>query len=137
LRVLAFQTDQAPNQGILYWEAGMAKQNLAAMTIDALLKLRNDIGAVLSKKADELKSQLSALGEDAVEIGRMARRGRKKAKTAKVAPKYRDAKTGLTWAGRGAQPVWLREAVKEGKKPEDFLIEKPAKTAAKPRRKKK
>lgn len=115
----------------------MAKQNLAAMTIDALLKLRNDIGAVLSKKADELKSQLSALGEDAVEIGRMARRGRKKAKTAKVAPKYRDAKTGLTWAGRGAQPVWLREAVKEGKKPEDFLIEKPAKMAAKPRRKKK
>jgi DNA-binding protein H-NS len=40
----------------------------------------------------------------------------------------------MTWAGRGARPVWMREALKEGKKPEDFLINKPAK---KTRRKKK
>jgi DNA-binding protein H-NS len=115
----------------------MAKQNLTAMSVDALLKLRNDIGAALSKKADALKKQLSSLGEDFAEVGRIARYGKRKTGTAKVAPKYRDEKTGVTWAGRGAQPVWLREALKTGKKPEDFLIAKPAKKAAKKTRRKK
>lgn len=27
----------------------------------------------------------------------------------KVAPKYRDPKTGVTWSGRGKTPVWLRD----------------------------
>ena len=33
----------------------------------------------------------------------------------KVRVKYRD-KEGNTWAGRGAQPVWLREKLKAGAK---------------------
>ena len=52
-----------------------------------------------------------------------------------MAPKYRD-KAGNQWAGRGAQPVWLREAIAKGAKPEDFLISKMArKAAAKPAKK--
>ena len=39
-----------------------------------------------------------------------------------VAPKYRDAATGATWAGRGKQPNWLAAALKSGKKLEDFKI---------------
>ena len=41
----------------------------------------------------------------------------------KVAIKYRD-KQGNTWAGRGAQPVWLREKLKAGAKLEDFAVNK-------------
>ena len=43
----------------------------------------------------------------------------------KVPAKYRD-KAGNAWAGRGAKPRWLVAAIKEGKKLEDFAIEKTA-----------
>jgi H-NS histone family len=43
----------------------------------------------------------------------------------KVAIKYRDS-SGNTWAGRGAQPVWLREKLKAGAKLEDFAVQKTA-----------
>ena len=36
----------------------MAKVNLASMSVDALLKLRDSIGHILGQRADELKSQL-------------------------------------------------------------------------------
>jgi DNA-binding protein H-NS len=32
-----------------------------------------------------------------------------------------------TWAGRGLQPLWLRDAIKSGKKLDSFLIVKTAK----------
>ena len=54
-------------------------------------------------------------------IARVARGSKLKGK--KVAPKYRGA-GGETWAGRGATPRWLTAAIKEGKKLEDFLIDK-------------
>jgi DNA-binding protein H-NS len=43
----------------------------------------------------------------------------------KVPPKYRDT-SGNTWAGRGAKPRWLVAAIKDGKKLEDFAVEKTA-----------
>jgi DNA-binding protein H-NS len=43
----------------------------------------------------------------------------------KVAVKYRD-KEGNKWAGRGAQPVWLREKLKAGAKLEDFAVQRAA-----------
>jgi hypothetical protein len=43
----------------------------------------------------------------------------------KAPVKYRD-KQGNTWAGRGAQPVWLREKLKAGAKLEDFAVQKTA-----------
>ena len=93
--------------------------NLASMSVDALLKLRDDIGVVLSRRADELKKELSRLGavhDGGRPDGASRRAGRK------VAPKYRDPKSGDTWAGRGAQPVWLREKLKKGGKLDDYLI---------------
>ena len=40
-------------------------------------------------------------------------------------PKYRDpAKPENTWAGRGKQPMWLKEKLEAGAKLEDFLINK-------------
>lgn len=29
---------------------------------------------------------------------------------------------GMTWTGRGLQPGWMRQAIREGKAPADFLI---------------
>jgi DNA-binding protein H-NS len=97
----------------------MAKTSLASMSIDALLKLREDIGKALSRRANELKMQLSRLGG---EIGK--KRGRRSSlKGRKAAVKYRD-RSGNTWAGRGAQPIWLREKLKGGAKLEDFAVHK-------------
>ena len=96
--------------------------SLVSMSVDALLKLREDVGKVLSQKAVQLEDQLSKLGG---EVG-SGRRGRGSAmKGRKVPVKYRD-KQGNTWAGRGAQPVWLREKLKAGAKLEDFAVQKTA-----------
>jgi DNA-binding protein H-NS len=100
----------------------MPKSNLASMTIEQLLQLRTDLEKVLSRKANELQSQLVKLGGE-IKPTRMGRgtslRGRK------IAPKYRSPE-GEIWAGRGMKPRWLTEAMKQGKKIEDFLIEKTA-----------
>jgi DNA-binding protein H-NS len=100
----------------------MAKsQSLASMSVDALLKLRDDIGTVLSKKVGELRRQLASLtGNGSIGSGK---RGRKAGalKGRKVAPKYRGP-GGENWAGRGAMPRWMAEAIKGGAKKEDFLI---------------
>ena len=103
-----------------FLEIEMAKSNLASMSVDALLKLRDDVGTALSRRADELKNQLSRLGG---EIGHTKRGRRASLKGRKVPVKYRDG-SGNTWAGRGAHPVWLREKLKAGAKLEDFSIHK-------------
>lgn len=98
----------------------MPRTSLASMSVDALLKLRDDVGKVLSQKATQLEAQLSKLGG---EVG-SGRRGRGSAmKGRKVPIKYRD-KAGNTWAGRGALPAWLREKLKAGAKLEDFAVDK-------------
>jgi DNA-binding protein H-NS len=92
------------------------------MSVDALLELRDEVVKVLSQKAARLEEQLSMLGGEVA----TERRGRRSAmKGRKVAIKYRD-KEGNTWAGRGAQPVWLREKLKAGAKLEDFAVQKTA-----------
>ena len=103
------------------------KLNLASMEVGALIKLRDDIGVVLSSKAAELKKQLQSLESDEW-------KGSKKGRPAdghslkgiKLAPKYRDTKDpSLVWAGRGARPRWMQERIKAGAKQEDFLIARP------------
>jgi DNA-binding protein H-NS len=96
--------------------------SLASMSVEALLKLRDEVGKVLSQKAAQLEEQLSMLGGD---VGTAGRGRRSAMKGRKVAVKYRD-KEGNTWAGRGAQPVWLRERLKAGAKLEDFAVQRAA-----------
>ena len=90
--------------------------NLSSMSVDALLKLRDDIDKALDRKATELRSQLSMLGRPAIQRG-------SRLKGRKVPPKYRSP-SGETWAGRGARPRWLVAAIKRGKKMEHFLIKR-------------
>ena len=101
----------------------MAKATLASMSVDALLKLRDDIGNVLSRRASELQNQLSRLG-DHIGVRKKRRRG-SSLKGRRAAVKYRDG-SGNTWAGRGAQPVWLRDEIKAGATLEDFAVTKTA-----------
>jgi DNA-binding protein H-NS len=96
----------------------MPKPNLSSASVDALLKLRDEVEKALSRKAKELQDQLSRLGRaPALRGGGSLLKGRK------VAVKFRD-RSGNTWAGRGAQPVWLREKLKAGAKLEDFAVNK-------------
>jgi DNA-binding protein H-NS len=107
----------------------MAKTNLGSMSVEQLLQLREDVGKELNSKTVVLRGQLARLGGEIASS--RGRGGSLKGK--KVPPKYRDS-AGNTWAGRGAKPRWLVAAIKEGKKLEDFAIEK---TARKRRAKKK
>jgi DNA-binding protein H-NS len=107
----------------------MARPNLGSMSVEALIMLRDEIGKVLNQRAIQLQSQLSSLSG---EIGN--RSGRSSLKGTKVPVKYRD-KEGNTWAGRGAQPVWLREKIKAGAKLDDFAVQKTAAARSAPPRK--
>ena len=98
----------------------MAKTNLASMSVDALLKLRDDVEKVLGRRANELKHQLSRLGE---EVGYKKRGRPSSLKGRKAAIKYRD-RSGNKWAGRGAQPIWLRDKLRAGAKLEHFAVHK-------------
>ena len=72
----------------------MPKQRLTSMSVDALLKLRNDVSGILSRRADALRRELRSLGEDYKEVGRIAIYGKKskKASKAKIAKKAKGAK---------------------------------------------
>jgi DNA-binding protein H-NS len=98
----------------------MANANLASMSVDALLRLRENIEKVLTSRAQELRDQLARLGHEVSPRPRIS-----SLKGRSVPIKYRD-KSGNSWAGRGAQPVWLREKLKDGAKLEDFAVHKNA-----------
>jgi DNA-binding protein H-NS len=105
----------------------MAK--LPGMSIEGLIDLRERVDEMLHQRRAELEKQLERF---AVVGGARVVRGRGSAlKGKKVPPKYR-SHSGETWAGRGAKPRWLVDAIKGGKKLDDFLIDK---SAGKQRRK--
>jgi DNA-binding protein H-NS len=109
----------------------MPKINLTGMSVEGLMDLRERIDETLHKRRAELQQQLAALG-----VTRVVRRGGGSAlKGRKVPPKYR-SRSGETWAGRGAKPRWLVDAIKEGKKLDDFLIDKSARKGRRKRRSK-
>jgi DNA-binding protein H-NS len=113
------------------------KHNLTGLDFQSLLDLRNQVDEALTGYRSTLERQLAALGSSVGSLGgKVARGGWSTLKGTKVPPKYRSAE-GDTWAGRGATPRWLKAAIKEGKKLEDFAIEKTVGRAKKARRTKK
>jgi DNA-binding protein H-NS len=92
--------------------------NLKGMNVEALLSLRDQVDKRLLELRAELEKRLAAL--DGQAKGK-ALRISSSLKGRKVPPKYR-SRSGETWAGRGARPLWLVAAMKKGKKIEDFLI---------------
>src|SRR6266404_7353799 len=92
----------------------MPKSSLASMSVDALLKLQTEIEQTLSRRAAQLRNELSKLS---------GTRGKHPLAGRKAPVKFRD-KAGNTWAGRGAKPVWLREKLRAGAKLQDFAVSK-------------
>jgi DNA-binding protein H-NS len=112
---------------------------LKSMSIDKLVKLKDQVEAALAAKVLDqrrsLESELSKLGRFQGGTGRAKGFGRGGARGS-VAPKYRNPDNpSETWAGRGLKPRWLAAAIKEGKKIEDFAIAGAAAKAAKPSKK--
>ena len=95
----------------------MPNVNLSGMNVEALMSLRKQIDERLVELRTELQKQLAALGAQAK--GRIS----SSLKGKKVPPKYR-SRSGETWAGRGAKPLWMVAALKKGKKIESFLIKR-------------
>lgn len=76
---------------------------------------------------EKVKAIMAEYGLTIEDLQETAKRGRKpgaKSSTAgsKVAAKYRDEATGNSWSGRGLQPKWLKAALAEGRKIEDFAV---------------
>ncbi len=98
----------------------MAKINLTGLDVESLLELRKKVDARLGEHQRTLQKQLDKLGSsNGKDVGhRSTLKGRK------VAPKYRSKKDPkLTWAGRGATPLWMRDEMKARKLKKDaFLI---------------
>jgi len=113
------------------------KHNLSGLDFQGLLDLRSQVDEALTGYRSTLEKQLAALGSSVASIGGKVARGvRGSLKGTKVAPKFKGP-SGELWAGRGAKPRWLVAAIKEGKKAEDFLIEKTTRTSKKARRREK
>src|ERR1700746_2774989 len=115
----------------------MAKVNLSGMTVEALMDLRQRVDEMLLEHRAEIEQQLERMDRTIAVVGgaRVVGGGRSTLKGRKVPPKYR-SRSGETWAGRGARPLWLVAAIKSGKKLDDFLIDKSARKGRKKRRSK-
>ncbi len=103
----------------------MAKVNLSGMNVEALVSLRKRVDETLLERRAEIETQLERMDRTIAVVSgvRVVRGGRSALKGRKVPPKYR-SRSGETWAGRGARPKWMVEALKKGKKMEDFLIKR-------------
>jgi DNA-binding protein H-NS len=101
-----------------------------------LIDLTNAHNEAKSNEIQALRSKLALLESGETPATRNGhRKVRETAKRrgpmagVKVAPKYQDRKSNLTWTGRGLQPIWVREFVKKGGKLDDLLIKKTRKAA--------
>jgi len=111
----------------------MPKVSLSRMTVEALMDLRQRVDETLHQRRADMERQLKRMGSAIAVVG--GRGGGSVLRGKKVPPKYRSP-SGETWAGRGARPRWLVAAIKGGKKPDDFLIDKSARKGRKKRRSK-
>src|SRR5262249_19801086 len=114
----------------------MPKVNLSGLNVEGLMELRKQIDVVLHNHRVQLQRQLERIALlGGKRVARGGRLGASALKGRKVPPKYRSP-SGETWAGRGAKPLWLVAAIKEGKKLENFLIDKSAANGRRKRRSK-
>src|SRR5262249_17016819 len=132
------------------------KPNLSSASVDALLQLRDEIAEVLTpqgrsvtRRAFEAWAANWLQRESSWKLAERPK-GRRQIpwpgsrRGAAVCLIRRTAgygavgrvgdRSGNTWAGRGAQPVWLREKLKAGAKLEDFAVHKTPKKSKKHRR---
>ena len=91
----------------------MAKRSLASMSAGALVKLRNDISTILSRRADALKRELRSLGEDYAHVGRIAIYGKKNAAKKRAESKRAASTSGDRRTVRAAKKKATKRAAKK------------------------
>ena len=107
--------------------------NFKSMSIEKLVKLKDQVESALSSKVAETRRMLQSNLAKLTGFGGASMRGSTRGK---VAPKYRNPDNpSETWAGRGLRPRWLTTALKFGKKLEYFSIAESGKKAAQKSRK--
>lgn len=104
-----------------------ARKRQDALASQKIPKVRARIEAILKAEGLTLADVFSLKLPAGAAPAAKARKPRKPAEGAdarrKVAPKYRNpADPSQTWAGRGAQPRWFREALAAGSVADDLLI---------------
>ena len=90
--------------------------NFKSMSIEKLVKLKDQVESALSSKVAETKRTLQSNLSKLAGFGTASMRGLPGTARGKVAPKYRNPDNpSETWAGRGLKPRWLAAALKGGK----------------------
>ena len=113
----------------------MPKVSLSGMSVEELMDLRERVEGLLSERHAELQMQLERMDRAIAVVSSRGGQGASALRGRKVPAKYRNP-SGETWAGRGARPRWLVDAIKGGKKLDDFLIDKSAPKRRRKRRSK-
>jgi DNA-binding protein H-NS len=76
--------------------------------------------------SDAIAQVKSLMDQHGLTVADLGLRGSKSSssvrKGGKVAAKYRNSSTGETWSGRGLQPKWLKAALQNGRKIEEFSV---------------
>lgn len=110
-----------------YQELLEAKRKLEQQQAELERQIAESHQAEKAGAVEKVKAIMAEFNLTVADLQETAKRGRKpgaKSATAgsKVAAKYRDPATGNAWSGRGLQPKWLKAALAEGKKIEDFAV---------------
>lgn len=110
-----------------YAELVEAKRKLEQQQAELERQIAQSQQAEKAGAVEKAKAIMAEYGLTIEDLQETARRGRKpgaKSTTAgsKVAAKYRDSATGNSWSGRGLQPKWLKAALAEGRKIEEFAV---------------
>jgi DNA-binding protein H-NS len=92
--------------------------NLSSLSLSKLHEIERDLpGAIKAAKArDHAKMREAldhALNGSGFTLADFIEGKRSRLKASKVAPKYRDKKTGKTWTGRGRTPLWMPKSKKD------------------------
>jgi DNA-binding protein H-NS len=96
-----------------------ARKRKTALEQGRVERVRRKIETLLKESGLTLDEVFGARGRSAATAS--GTKGRKFT----VKPKYRNpANPGQTWAGRGMQPAWFREALAAGKSESELLIER-------------
>jgi DNA-binding protein H-NS len=108
-------------------------EELAGLSVEELISLNERIAKMV---ADRIETEKKALKYKLEAIHRFEERALARRRSeevdagsadmrrrTKASPKYRNPETGETWAGRGMQPRWMRQAIEAGHGQEDFRIQ--------------
>jgi len=116
--------DDEPKNKILGSISELSREDLVSVAERFKVEIENR--EIESKK--RAVAEIKAIAEKAGLIVSFAdvdftkrRVGAKSGTKAKI--KYRDTVTGNEWSGRGLRPRWILDALKDGKKIDDFLTD--------------